>query len=177
VALSAGDRLDHYVISAPLGAGGMGEGYLAQDTHLGRDVAIKVLPEEFATDPERLARLGREARLLASVNHPNIATLYGLESVAGADADSDVGTGETTFLAMELVEGDDLEGRIAKGRIPISEAVAIARQIAKGLEAAHDKGIVHRDLKPANVRITPDGVAKILDFGLAELERLVPSNP
>ena len=170
--LSSGDRLGHYVISAPLGAGGMGEVYRAQDTRLGRDVAIKVLPEEFAADAERLARFEREARLLASLNHPNVATLYGLESVPGADAHAE--TDVTTFLAMELVEGDDLEGRIAKGRIAISEAVAIARQIAEGLEAAHGKGIVHRDLKPANVRITPGGTVKILDFGLAKAREPFP---
>jgi serine/threonine protein kinase len=159
VALSSGDRLGHYLISAPLGAGGMGEVYRAQDSRLG-----KVLPDEVAADAERLARFEREAKLLASLNHPNIATLYGLEAVTGADAD----TGVTTFLAMELVEGVDLEGRIAKGPIPVNEAIAIAKQIAEGLEAAHGKGIVHRDLKPANIRITPDGTVKILDFGLAK---------
>jgi Tol biopolymer transport system component len=144
----------------------MGEVYRATDTRLGRNVAIKVLPEEFATDAERLARFEREARLLASLNHPNIATLYGLESASGTD--SDVGTGVTTYLAMELVEGDDLERRIARGRIPVKDAVAIGRQIAEGLEAAHGNGVVHRDLKPANIRITPDGTVKILDFGLAK---------
>ncbi len=155
---STGDRLGHYVISEPLGAGGMGEVYRAQDTRLGRDVAIKVLPEAVASDPERMARFEREAKVLASLNHQNIATLYGLESAEDG----------TVFLAMELIEGGDLSERITKGPIPLRETVTIGKKVAEGLEAAHSKGIVHRDLKPANIRITPDGTVKILDFGLAK---------
>ena len=177
VALSSGDRFGHYVISAPLGAGGMGEVYRAEDTTLGREVAIKVLPEEFAANSERLARFEREAKVLASLNHPNIATLYGLETISGTVGNSKLKTqnsklpadaGKTTFLVMELVEGDDLSQRIARGPIPVKESVAIAKQIADGLEAAHAKGIIHRDLKPANIRISTDGTVKILDFGLAK---------
>lgn len=155
---STGDRLGHYVISEPLGAGGMGEVYRAQDTRLGRDVAIKVLPEAVASDPERMARFEREAKVLASLNHQNIATLYGLESAEDG----------TVFLAMELIEGGDLSERITKGPIPLRETITIGKKVAEGLEAAHSKGIVHRDLKPANIRITPDGTVKILDFGLAK---------
>ena len=166
MSLSPGDRLGHYVISTPLGAGGMGEVYRATDSRLGREVAIKVLPEAVATDPERLARFEREAKVLASLNHPNIATLFGLETVASS-TETETGT-ETVFLAMELVEGEDLSERIAQGPIPVKKAIEIARQIAEGLETAHIAGIVHRDLKPANIRITPDGTVKIFDFGLAK---------
>jgi Tol biopolymer transport system component/predicted Ser/Thr protein kinase len=158
VAPESGDQLGHYVISEPLGAGGMGEVYRAQDTRLERDVAIKVLPEGFGDDPERLARFEREAKVLASVNHPNVATLFGLETVDSGKV----------FLVMELVEGEDLAQRVERGPIPIKDAIQIAHQIAEGLEAAHAKGIVHRDLKPGNIRITPDGTVKILDFGLAK---------
>ncbi|MEJ2582292.1 MAG: protein kinase, partial [Acidobacteriota bacterium] len=132
-----------------------------------REVALKVLPEEFAKDPERMARFEREAKVLASLNHPNIATLYGLETVE-SDEDAGAGTGKTTFLAMELVEGEDLSERIKKGPVPIEEATAIALQIAEALEAAHEQGIVHRDLKPANIKLRPDGTVKVLDFGLAK---------
>ena len=135
----------------------MGEVYRARDTKLGRDVAIKVLPEEFARDKERLDRFEREARLLAQLNHSNVATLYGLEEHDGQQ-----------FLVMELVEGETLAERIAKGLIPIDEAIPLFIQIAEGLEAAHEKGIIHRDLKPANIKIGPDGTPKILDFGLAK---------
>jgi Tol biopolymer transport system component len=157
-----GTTLAHYRITDELGAGGMGEVWRATDEKLGREVALKVLPEEFATDPERMARFEREAKVLASLNHPNIATLYGLETV-----ESGTGTG-TTFLAMELVEGEDLSERIAKGPIPIDAAIPIALQIAEALEAAHEQGIVHRDLKPANIKLRPDGAVKVLDFGLAK---------
>ncbi len=159
MAPAAGDRLAQYEVVAPLGAGGMGEVYRARDTRLGREVALKILPESVAGDPERLARFEREARTLASVNHPNIAVLYGLET-----------SSETTpvFLAMELVEGTDLAQRIANGPLTIDETIALGTQIAAGLEAAHLKGIIHRDLKPANIRITHDGIVKILDFGLAK---------
>jgi serine/threonine-protein kinase len=155
-------------VTAELGAGGMGEVWRAEDTKLGREVALKVLPEEFAKDPERMARFEREAKVLASLNHPNIATLYGLEMVSGADSDSDSDAGETTFLAMELVEGEDLSERIKGGAVPVEEAISIAMQIAEALEAAHEQGIVHRDLKPANIKITEDGTVKVLDFGLAK---------
>src|SRR5262245_43942556 len=155
--LPTGSRLGPYEILAPLGAGGMGEVYRATDTKLSREVAIKVLPDSFAADPDRLARFTREAQVLASLNHPNIATIHGLEESSSVCA-----------LVMELVEGPTLADRIAEGAIPIDEAVAIARQIAEALETAHEKGIIHRDLKPANVKVTPQGVVKVLDFGLAK---------
>ncbi|MDH3814631.1 MAG: serine/threonine-protein kinase [Acidobacteriota bacterium] len=168
MSIGKGTTLAQYRVTAALGAGGMGEVWRAQDTKLGREVALKVLPEEFAKDPERMARFEREAKVLASLNHPNIATLYGLESISGADADTDSDAGQTTFLAMELVEGEDLSERIKRGPVPMDEAVAMAMQIAEALEAAHEQGIVHRDLKPANIKITDDGVVKVLDFGLAK---------
>jgi Tol biopolymer transport system component len=152
-----GKTLSHYRITAALGAGGMGEVYRATDTNLNREVAIKVLPEEVARDEERLARFRREAQLLASLNHPNVAAIYGLEEADGQP-----------FLALELVEGEDLATRLKRGAIPVDEALEIARQIAEGIEAAHEEGIVHRDLKPANVKLTPDGKVKVLDFGLAK---------
>jgi serine/threonine protein kinase len=156
--LAAGTRLGPYEILSPLGAGGMGEVYRARDTKLDRDVAIKVLPEAFAADPDRIARFQREARTLASLNHPNIAIIHGLEQA-----------GDVHALVMELVEGDDLSQRIARGPIPLDEALPIARQMCEALEAAHELGIIHRDLKPANIKVTPDGVVKVLDFGLAKL--------
>jgi serine/threonine-protein kinase len=140
----------------------MGEVYRATDTKLGREVALKLLPEAFSSDPERLARFEREARLLAALNHPNIAHVYGFESATPP------GGPAVHFLAMELVEGEDLAERLKRGAIPVDEAIAIAKQIAEGLEEAHEKGIVHRDLKPANVKVTPDGKVKVLDFGLAK---------
>ena len=162
-----GKTLGHYQILEPLGAGGMGEVYRARDTRLDRDVAIKVLPVELATDPERLARLEREARVLAQLEHPNIAAIYGLEEATPAGADEPI-----RFLVMQLAEGETLADRIARGPIPVEEALAIGLQIAEGLEAAHDKGIVHRDLKPANVKVAEDAggnpQVKILDFGLAK---------
>jgi Tol biopolymer transport system component len=151
-----GARLGPYEVLTPLGAGGMGEVWRARDTRLGRQVALKFLPEELAEDPERHARFEREAKVLASLNHPNIAVLYGLEHVEGRHA-----------LVMELVEGEGLDGWIGRGPLPVGDAVAIALQLAEALEAAHEKGIVHRDLKPANVKVRPDGVVKVLDFGLA----------
>ena len=150
-------RLGPYEIVAPLGAGGMGEVYRARDTKLGREVALKVLPEAFAADAERMARFEREAKVLASLNHPNIASIYGFEDSSGVHA-----------LAMELVEGPTLADRIAKGPIPLDEALHTAKQIAEGLEYAHERGIIHRDLKPANIKVTPEGVVKLLDFGLAK---------
>ncbi|MCG6962358.1 MAG: protein kinase [Acidobacteria bacterium] len=158
MSLTAGGRLGPYEITAKLGEGGMGEVWRATDSKLGREVALKLLPEDFADDPDRHARFEREAKLLASLNHPNIATLYGLEHLDGKHA-----------LAMELVEGEGLDQRIARGAIPLEEAIPIALQIAEALEAAHEAGIVHRDLKPANVRIRPDGTVKVLDFGLAKV--------
>ena len=152
-----GNSLGPYKILEPLGAGGMGEVFLAEDTRLDRKVAIKVLSEDLAADPERLARFEREAKLLASLNHANIAAIYGLE-----------GSGEQSFIAMEFVEGETLADRIGRGAVPLEEALVIARQIADALEAAHDKGIIHRDLKPANVMVTEDGTVKVLDFGLAK---------
>ncbi len=160
--LSPGTRLGPYEITAAIGAGGMGEVYRALDTKLGRAVAIKVLPTVLAQDAERLARFEREAKLLASLNHSNIAHVYGFESAT-------LPHGSTAhFLAMEMVEGEDLAERLKRGAIPVDEAITIARQIAEGLEEAHEHGIVHRDLKPANVKLTPDGKVKVLDFGLAK---------
>src|SRR5688572_11421778 len=138
----------------------MGEVYRARDTRLKRDVALKILPESFASDPERRARFQREAEVLASLNHPHIAAIYGLEDADGVNG-----------LVMELVEGPTLADRIAQGRIPLDEALPIARQIAEAVEAAHEQGIIHRDLKPANIKVTPGGVVKVLDFGLAKLTR------
>src|SRR4029077_3255755 len=135
----------------------MGEVYRARDTTLNRDVAIKVLPESFANDPDRLARFQREAQVLASLNHPNIAHIHGLEQSAGVRA-----------LVMELVDGEDLAQRITRGALPLDEALPIATQIALALEAAHEQGIIHRDLKPANIKLRPDGTVKVLDFGLAK---------
>ncbi|MCG6922875.1 MAG: serine/threonine-protein kinase, partial [Acidobacteria bacterium] len=157
-----GQTLAHYRITAAIGAGGMGEVYRATDTKLGRDVAIKVLPSELAEEPERLARFEREAKLLASLNHPNIAHVYGFECATLADGSS------PHFLAMELVPGEDLAERLKRGAIPVDDALEIAKQIAEALEEAHEKGIVHRDLKPANVKVTEDGKVKVLDFGLAK---------
>src|SRR5262245_10388054 len=163
MALAPGTRLGGYEISTQIGSGGMGEVYRARDTSLGRDVAIKVLPDAFAHDAERLARFEREAKTLASLNHPNIAHVYGLEQTDGVRG-----------LVMELVEGPTLGDRIAQGALPLDEALPIAKQIAEALEAAHEQGIIHRDLKPANVKVRSDGTAKVLDFGLAKA--LAPSD-
>jgi eukaryotic-like serine/threonine-protein kinase len=152
-----GKTLAHYEITGRLGKGGMGEVYQAKDQKLGREVAIKVLPEEFARDTDRVARFQREAKLLASLNHPNIAAIYGLEESGG-----------TNFLVLELVEGDTLADRIKAGPVPVEEALKLALQIAEALEAAHEKGVIHRDLKPANIKVTFDGKVKVLDFGLAK---------
>jgi serine/threonine-protein kinase len=155
--LFAGSRLGPYEIVAPLGAGGMGEVYRARDTKLNREVAVKVLPETLADDRDRLARFSREAQMLAALNHPNIAHIYGVDESTGTPA-----------LVMELVEGPTLADRLANGKLPIHEALEIATQIADALEAAHEQGIVHRDLKPANIKVRDDGTVKILDFGLAK---------
>ena len=152
-----GRQYGPYRILSLLGAGGMGEVYRAHDERLGRDVAIKTLPPEFARDPERLARFRREARALGALNHPHIAGIYGLEESGGG-----------TALVMELVEGEDLSQRLARGAMPLDEAWPIAKQIAEALEAAHEQGIIHRDLKPANIKVRPDGTVKVLDFGLAK---------
>src|SRR5271167_3200002 len=157
MALTAGTKLGPYEIRSPLGTGGMGEVYRAADSKLGRDVALKVILQEFAQDSQLMARFQREAQVLASLNHANIAAIYGLEDSGG-----------TRALVMELVEGPTLAERIKMGPIPLEEALPIARQIAEALEYAHERGIVHRDLKPANVKITPDGTVKVLDFGLAK---------
>ena len=158
MSLSAGTRLGPYEVTAQIGVGGMGEVYRATDTKLKRQVAIKVLPESLAADPDRLARFQREAEVLASLNHPNIGHIYGLEESDG-----------TRALVMELVEGPTLADRIAQGAIPLDEALPIAKQIAEALEAAHEQGVVHRDLKPANIKVREDGTVKVLDFGLAKL--------
>ena len=156
--LTPGTRLGLYEIVGALGAGGMGEVYRAHDTKLNRDVALKVVPDAFANDPERMARFTREAQTLAALNHPNIAHIHGLEE-----------SGNVRALVMELVEGEDLSQRIARGAVPIDEALPVAKQIAEALEAAHEQGIIHRDLKPANIKVSKDGTVKVLDFGLAKL--------
>ena len=157
MALQPGQTLAHYRIERKIGEGGMGEVWAATDTRLNRPAAIKALPAALAAEPERLARFKREAQLLAALSHPNIAGIYGLEQSDGA-----------SYLALELVEGDDLSTRMEGRPVPIDDAVEIVLQIAAALEEAHDKGIIHRDLKPANIKITPEGTAKVLDFGLAK---------
>ena len=157
MALTSGTKLGPYEIQSPLGAGGMGEVYRATDSKLGRDVALKVILQEFAQDTQLMARFQREAQVLASLNHTNVASIYGLEDSGGVRA-----------LVMELVEGPTLADRIRQGAIPQEEALPIAKQIAEALEYAHERGIVHRDLKPANIKVTHDGKVKVLDFGLAK---------
>ena len=157
MALISGTRLGPYEIVALLGVGGMGEVYRARDTNLGREVALKTLPASVSQDPERLARFRREAHVLAALNHPHIGSIYGLEEAQGQ-----------RFLVLELIEGETLFERIRKGPLPIAEALTIAREIAEGLQSAHDKGIIHRDLKPSNIALTAHGRAKVLDFGLAK---------
>jgi serine/threonine protein kinase len=153
--MESGTKLGHYTISSLIGKGGMGEVYQAKDEKLGRQVAIKVLPEEFARDTDRVARFRREAQLLASLNHPNIAAIHGLEETDG-----------THFLVLELVESPTLADRIQQGATPVEEALKLALQISEALEAAHEKGVIHRDLKPANINVTEDGKVKVLDFVL-----------
>ena len=152
-----GLRLNTLVIGKMIGAGGMGQVYRARDTDLNRDVAVKVLSPEFADDADRLARFAREARVLASLNHPNIAQIHGLQS-----------SGAVTAIVMEMVSGETLADRIARGPIAVNEALPLARQIAAALEAAHEQGVIHRDLKPANIQVRTDGTVKVLDFGLAK---------
>ena len=163
MSISPGTRFGPYEIADEIGAGGMGVVYRATDTKLDRDVAIKVLPESMAADAERIARFDREAKMLAALNHPNIAQIHGLEDSDG-----------TTALIMELVEGPTLADRIEQGALPADEALGIAMQIAEALEAAHGQNIVHRDLKPANIKLRPDGTVKVLDFGIAKA--LEPDN-
>src|SRR5262245_61344818 len=153
--LTPGTRLGHYEILGPLGAGGMGRVFRARDVKLDRPVAIKVLRDDCIHDPKWLARFNREARLLARLSHPNIATVHGLDEVAGL-----------RYIVMELVPGQTLAQRLERGPLPAAEALAVGKQIAEGLEAAHERDIIHRDLKPGNVVLTPDGKVKLLDFGL-----------
>ena len=155
--LRPGTTLGPYSVTGKIGEGGMGEVYRARDTKLDRDVALKVLPQAFTDDPDRLARFEREAKVLASLNHPNIGGIHGLEESEGFKA-----------LVLEYIEGPTLADRIAQGPIPVDEALPIARQIAEALEAAHEHGVIHRDLKPANIKVRPDGTVKVLDFGLAK---------
>src|SRR5271165_840980 len=155
--LTSGTKIGPYEIASLLGVGGMGEVYRSRDSKLGREVALKVLPTSVALDADRLARFSREAKVLAALNHPNIAAIYGLED-----------SGANHALVMELVEGPTLADRIQSSPIPTEEALPIAKQICEALEYAHERGIVHRDLKPANIKVTPEGTAKVLDFGLAK---------
>ena len=158
VAHMIGTRLAHYKITGHLGSGGMGDVYQATDSKLGRSVAIKLLPGEFTHDTDRASRFEREARVLASLNHPNIAAIHGIEESDGRK-----------FLVMELVPGETLADRIKRGGLPLEESLGIATQITEALEAAHEKGVIHRDLKPANIKVTPEGKVKVLDFGLAKV--------
>src|SRR6186713_2418733 len=165
MALTSGTRIGAYEVVSAIGAGGMGEVYKARDTRLNRSVAIKVLPDLVASDPERAARFEREAQVLAALNHPHIGAIYGVE----------VGeSGKSRYLILEFIDGESLAGRLAKGALPFDEAIALARQMLDALEAAHEKGIVHRDLKPANLMLTGEGQLKVLDFGLA---RVIDGDP
>src|SRR5256712_2279876 len=164
MAITIRQRFGSFEVLSIVGRGGMGEVYRARDTKLKREVAIKILPEEFSRDRDRVARFQREAEVLASLNHPNIAAIYDLEEAEGA-----------RFLVLEFVEGETLAERIARGSIPIVQALNIAKNICEALEVAHDKGITHRDLKPANVKLTPDSKVKVLDFGLAKLTETTSS--
>jgi len=166
MSLTLGTKIGPFEVTAPIGAGGMGEVYRATDTRLRRDVAIKVLPDDVTRDRERLARFEREAQLLASLSHPNIGAIFGLEE-----------WGDSRCLILELIEGETLAEKIGRGPLPAEEALRIALQIAEGLEAAHEKWIIHRDLKPANVKVTPDGTVKVLDFGLAKAYEGDPAHP
>ena len=167
MALAPGTSIGHYDVSALIGEGGMGQVWQATDTKLNRQVALKILPDAFADDPDRLARFQREAQVLASLNHPNIAAIHGIEESAS-----------TRALVLELVEGPTVADRIAQGPIPIDEALPIAKQIAEALEAAHEAGVIHRDLKPANIKVREDGTVKVLDFGLAKaLDQTPQGNP
>src|SRR2546422_3813783 len=162
--IQIGQQLGSHEITALLGKGGMGEVYRARDNRLKRDVTIKILPDEFSGDADRVSRFQREAEVLAALNHPNIAAIYDLEEAKGS-----------RFLVLEFVEGETLAERIARGPIPVEEALDIARSICEALEVAHEKGITHRDLKPANIKLTPDGKVKVLDFGLAKAIEKAPT--
>ena len=164
-ALAPGSRIGPYEVIGSLGEGGMGEVYRARDSRLKRDVAIKILPGRVASDPDRVARFQREAEVLASLNHPHIANIYGFEH-----------EGDTRALVLELVEGETLAERMARGPIALEDLVPIAKQITQALEAAHEQGVIHRNLKPANIKVTPDGRVKVLDFGLAKLAESVVSS-
>src|SRR5262249_2221563 len=166
MSLQIGQQLGSYEITSLIGKGGMGEVYRARDSKLKRDVAIKALPDEFSRDHDRVGRFQREAEVLASLNHSNIASIYDLQEA-----------NESRFLIMELVEGETLAERIARGPLPIEDALDIAKQICEALEAAHEKGIIHRDLKPGNVKILPDGKVKVLDFSLAKAIESSSANP
>src|SRR5215467_13372679 len=166
MSVTIGSQLGSYEITALLGKGGFGEVYRAKDKKLKREVAIKILPDEFSSNHDRLTRFQREAEVLASLNHPNIAAIYDLAA-----------QGQSQFLVLELVDGETLADRIARGPIPVDEALGIAVQICEALEAAHEKGIIHRDLKPSNVKITPDGKVKVLDFGLAKAMETTVASP
>src|SRR6516165_4700635 len=163
--LTIGSQLGSHEITALLGKGGMGEVYRARDLKLKREVAIKILPDEFSRDADRVSRFQREAEVLASLNHPNIAAIYDLEEASGS-----------RYLVLELVEGETLADRIARGPIPVEEALADAKKICEALETAHERGVIHRDLKPANVKINSEGKVKVLDFGLAKAMDSDPSN-
>src|SRR5215467_9330738 len=165
MSVTIGSQLGSYEITALLGKGGFGEVYRAKDKKLKRDVAIKILPDEFSSNPDRLTRFQREAEVLASLNHPNIGAIHDL-----------VTQDKSQFLVLELVDGETLAERIARGPIAVEEALNIAKQIAEALEAAHEKGVIHRDLKPANIKITPDGKVKVLDFGLAKIRESSPTS-
>src|SRR6202521_2200968 len=164
--IEIGQHLGSYEVTALIGKGGMGEVYRAHDSKLKREVAIKILPDEFSRDASRVSRFQREAEVLASLNHPNIGSIYDLQEANGS-----------RYLVLELVEGETLADRLNRGAIPIDEALNIAKSICEALEAAHEKGVVHRDLKPANVKITPEGKVKVLDFGLAKAMEAAPANP
>ena len=161
MSLKPGQSIGPHKVVRLIGEGGMGQVWQATDTQLNRDVALKILPDAFAADPDRLARFKREAQILASLNHPNIAAIYGIEEAEG-----------TRALVLELVEGPTLADRIAHGAMPIEDALPIAKQIAEALEAAHEAGVIHRDLKPANIKVCEDGTVKVLDFGLAKACRV-----
>src|SRR5262245_7510168 len=163
MSLPPGVGVGPYEIVALVGAGGMGEVYRARDSKLGRDVALKILPEGFSTNPDRPARFRREAQVLASLSHPNIGGIYGLEEANGISA-----------LVLEMVEGETLADRIMRGPIPLDDTVSIARQITEALESAHEHGVIHRDLKPSNIKLRPDGLVKVLDFGLANALETIP---
>jgi serine/threonine protein kinase len=174
MSVSSGSRVGAYEIVSAIGAGGMGEVYRARDLKLNRDVAMKVLPEAFTRDPDRLTRFKREAQVLASLNHPNIAAIYGFEE---SSPSVDSGQGVVQALVLELVEGPTLADRIAQRPILEIEALRVAKQIAEALEAAHEQGIVHRDLKPANIKVRPDGAVKVLDFGIAKIATVDGGGP